>query len=286
MLPWPAPELRYRNGVRHVGTSWEDKGDPLVNTFFRPSRYRLGAAVGAWIFAVLASATPAFADVSAVSGGAFGESINVTRTGETQQVSGPTPQVLLPSNGGGPFTNSLTTTSVGHVATVGRMDVSTQGSLGATGSAASSASITNLSAFDGLVTIQSLSSRCESDSNGSTGSSTISGLVINGKAVNPGAGANTILYQNHGFKVLFNEQSKSDKPNFADITVNAIHVSLTTPAGTGHLILSQSRCHDEGPPVIIPQVPQALLAPLSLTLLVGGAVVLAWRRNDLVQPRG
>lgn len=257
-----------------------------MTTFLRPSRYRLGAAVGASIFAVLASALPASADVSAVAGGAFGESINVTRSGQTQQISGPIPKVTLPSTGGGAYTNSSSSTSVAHVATIGTMGVSTQGSLGANGSATSSASLADLDSFDGMVTIQSLSSECKSDSNGSSAGSTISGLVINGRAVNPDTAPNTVLYQGNGFKVVFNEQIKHDKPNFADITVNAIHASLTTPAGTGNVVLGQSRCHAEGPNVIIPQVPHPLLAPLSLTLLIGGAVVLAWRRNDLLQPGG
>ena len=233
------------------------RGDPVVTRFLRPSRYRLGAAVGATIFAVMATAVPVFADVSAVGGGAFAESVNLTRTGQTHQISGPMPHVTLPATGGGPFTSSLASANIAHVITTGLLAVSTRGSLGANGSAQSGASIANISAFDGYVTIQTLTSQCKSDSNGSTGSSTITGLVVNGKPVTIGTAPNTVLYNKYGLKVVFNEQVNNDKPNFADIRVTALHVSLTTPAGVGNLLLDQVTCHAEGPNVIIPEAPHA-----------------------------
>src|ERR1700722_3040066 len=124
---------------------------PSAGPRFR--RRRLAAVLGLTAGLLAVAATPAYADVTSVSGGAFGESINVTPLGLLNVTSGPTPTVTLPGTGGGPFTGTLASvcapTPTCALLKTGILNVSTQGTLGARGGSSSSASVANVGALAG-----------------------------------------------------------------------------------------------------------------------------------------
>jgi hypothetical protein len=239
---------------------------------------RVVAALGAATFALLSSA-PAFADVAVVGGGAFGAAFNIATPGNLPTY-GPLPSVLLPPTGGGPFTKHLSAVHLGELASIGAMDVTTQGSLGAGGSSVSSVAIGKVELFGGEVSIQSITSRCASATSGSTGSAVVSGLVVDGSAVNVGGSPNQVLYNANGIKIVADEVSKHDKPNVADIAVNALHMSINRHGIVGDLRIAQARCHAEGPSVLIPEAPAALVMPLTGLMVIAAAVMVARRRPD------
>src|SRR5439155_15043473 len=99
---------------------------------------RISTVVVAMALAVIVLAAPAWADVNFTSGGAFGESVDVTVLG-VRATSGPKPTVTLPPTGGGPLTDSLVTVDVPDLLHTGVLEVRTEGALGASGFARSSA---------------------------------------------------------------------------------------------------------------------------------------------------
>jgi hypothetical protein len=62
------------------------------------------------------------------------------------------------------------------------------------------------------------------------------------------------------------------------MTVNAVHLILSDPLGPGDIIISQSRCGEQGPNVTIPFAPIGILG----TSAVVGAVLIRrqWKRRD------
>lgn len=251
-----------------------------------PTRLELGVAVSAAILALVASTAPALANVVTVGGSAFGESLSLAATGHTPIAYGPVPNVILPPTGGGPFTKHVSSVGTAGILTIGSANVSTQGALGAGGSVQSSASLANIAVFGGEAAVGSISSRCTSTQSGSTGSSAITRLVVDGETFTPSATPNLVLYNHNGLKVVSNEIVNHDKANMADIKVSAVHVSLNRHGLVGELYLAQSRCHAEGPNVLIPEAPSAVLMPLTGLVLVGAAALVAWWRPDKFQSLG
>ena len=229
--------------------------------------------------AVLAS--PALADVTEVTGGAFGESVDVRLLNAVQVNSGPLPSVTMasPPGGLGPFSQSAVSASVAGLLTAGVLNASTQGgNLGShSGFATSSASVANVNALVGRITATVIGSTCRSNGDGSTGSSTLTNLNVLGVAVNAATGPNTVIPLPLIGRVIINEQLRpTNGPGDTSMIVRAIHIELDGILGTGDIIISESRCGARGPDV----VPVAPIGLLGLTALLGlGFAGMQWKNR-------
>ncbi len=85
-------------------------------------------AMGTVVLATMLTTGPAAADVTAVGGDAYGESVATKLlAGNVPVTSGPLPQVSLPAAGGGPFTKSAASAAVPMLLSTGVLTVSTSG---------------------------------------------------------------------------------------------------------------------------------------------------------------
>ena len=196
---------------------------------------------------------------TALSGGAYGYFASVGLFGGAPATRGPDPQVTLPPGGSTPLTASapsgLAQYGPAQVFTSGRIDVSTEGTAGATPSVKSSASLSNVG--PGPFVAATLGSTCSASSSGATGSATLSGgklttsegtnldsdaddTVIDLPA-NPAVNASftgKIETVGDTFRLVLNEQTTTN----GGITVNAAHFYLLGPTAVGEVIIGQSRC--------------------------------------------
>ena len=239
----------------------------------------LSAAFFAVIACMAVLASSAFADVTEVSGGAFGESVDVTTLLNAHVTSGPLPSVTLPATGGGPFTNSVLSANVPGLLTAGVLNVSTEGgNLGShQGFAKSSASVANVNALAGLITAQVIASECNSNGDGSTGSSTLTTVRVLGTLVAVNPAPNTVINLPAVGSVTLNEQVRpSDGPGDTSIIVRAIHIRLNGTLGNGDVIIAESRCGAKGPDV----VPVAPIGLLGITAVLGaGFAGTQWKKR-------
>ena len=222
---------------------------------------RVRAAALACLAASVLTAAPASADVTSASGGAFGESIDVTPLNLLRVTSGPVPEVSFtdPSDGPGPHTDQLagvtTVGLLGNVATLGVMNVRTErtGQLNTHfAETTSSASVADANLLGGRVTATLIESTCTATSEGVSGSTTLLNanvLGIGPIAANPGPNTEILI---PGARIVLNEQIVDRSGQTNAITVNAVHVYLLEPLGSGEIIIAQSRCSVTGPDVVIP----------------------------------
>lgn len=195
------------------------------------------------------------ADVVTVGGGAFGASGVVTRDGSTSTLA-PTPSVVLPPGGGGPFTARAASASLRRSLLTGELVVSTQGdtAISHTRTVRSSARVVDVSLLDGRITADAVSTSCLSNGDGSSGSTTLTGL--NPPQVPPTPAPNTVVTLSGIGTVTYNEQVEVNTPGVGtSIVVNGIHVRLSGTLGTGEIVLAQSRCAANGPDVLRPSPP-------------------------------
>jgi hypothetical protein len=207
-------------------------------------------------------ASPAGADVTQVSGGAFGFKINVSLFGGPVNNAGPLPTVTLPSTGASPAVTASEPQTEGKFgpATIfssGAITVSTEGKLGADGSATSSADLRNVNRSQQEVfTAQRVQSNCRATESGASGSTTLTGGVLRVSEGDPdvdGDDTNVTLPDNppantehrgsieavgDTFRIIFNEQI----PQTGGITINAAHMFLLGPSAVGELIIGQTVC--------------------------------------------
>jgi hypothetical protein len=261
------------------------------------SRRPLLAAAAA-IFAVLMLAAPVLAALTTISGYAYGESVDVFDGLITpiHVTSGPLPTA-------GPFSQNTSFTATDSAVSAcagtacatlsaGVLNVHTDGSLA--GGVTSTASVATVNALAGLVTGTLVASECAVDpSNGQTsGSSTLTNVLVNGVLVASNPGPNTqLVLLNAGAiaigTVTLNEQLYNGTTN--TLTVNAIHIHLTSTALglTGDIIISHVECDalPAGPAPVIPESPLAILLPLSALLVGGGILLVVLRRQQTLQAR-
>lgn len=230
------------------------------------------AAAAALVFAV-----PASADVTSVSGSAFG----VQTTGLVTFPA--TPLVTLPASGSGgvPITASVASVSVPGVVDTKAITVSTNGTTGPTGSATSFATVADLKLqLPGTdLTADAVSSTCTSNSAGSTGSTTLTNAKIGGLNAAVSPAPNTVLVNEPGVLIVLNEQTTSGGAGTSSITVTAIHVTLL--AGTPSqqdIYIAQSHCDVSSPTAVQLQSFAARQAP--------GSVVLRWSTASELQTVG
>ncbi|HEY0812429.1 MAG TPA: choice-of-anchor P family protein [Pseudonocardia sp.] len=208
-----------------------------------------GVAVLAMVPACgLLLATAAYADVTTVTGSAFGESVSVTTALGVAVNSGPMPTVTLPAGGSAtPVVNSAASVNT-PVLTTGVLNVSTQGTPGPSGSVTSSTSVTNPKVgiavvAPNLVTATTVTSTCTSDQTGSTGSATIAGLTVLGSPVSVSTAPNSTLNIANVGILHVNEQTVTGSAPSSGITVNALRLEINAgPLGGGSIIIGQSVC--------------------------------------------
>lgn len=244
-------------------------------------------AVALAIMAMLVIAAPAQADVTSVSGGAFGEYVNATPAGLANVTSGPLPTVTLPSTGGGPFTNSALSACVPSpscsILKTGVLSVSTQGAISPSSSpgATSSASVANVDALAGTpaeLTASAVSSQCSVTPNSASGSTTIVGGSFGGHSLDVNPPPNTTITVD-GQRLVLNEQTTTGGPGDFSMTVNAVHLYLGPPlfSSGSEIIISQSRCGEAGPNVTIPVAPIGILGA---GFVIGAELIRRqWRRS-------
>jgi hypothetical protein len=255
--------------------------------------YALVAIVATLLAAGPVAAT-AVSGLSTVSGYAYGESVDVTALSLVHVTSGPLPEAGPLASSGGTDSNSAASVCAPlvtcSVLSTGLLEVATTGTTGAAGTVSSTASVLNVSALGGLVTGQVVASQCQVDSNGGTsGSSTLTNVTINGVVVasNPGPNTSLLLVDAGNVAaghVILNEQTYDSGLN--RLTVNAIHIKLDVAngsLGTGDIIISHVECDASpaGPAPVIPESPFAVLLPLSGILLAGGLLLIGRRQLAL-----
>lgn len=244
---------------------------------------RAGAAVGVGAATGLATlvvgAAPASADVTSLSGGAFGVRASVAPPVVAPIAIGPIPSVVLPAAGGGPITRTAATVGAPGVFSTDVLTATTQGDTAVSHlrTAASSARADNLVLLAGLgISAASVRSNCASNGNGSTGLSRfvrLTGVAGVGEVPLP----NTVRTIPGVGTITFNEQIRTNVVGASTtIVVNAIHVRLTPALPTGirgDIVISQSRCGAFGPDVLLPAGLPRTGGSLIQPGLAGGAMV-------------
>jgi len=255
-------------------------------------------AAASALFALLLTAAPVLADLTSVSGYAYGESVNVTVLG-INATSGPLPEAGPLAPTGGNSTNSALSTCINtiiftcNVLSTGTLSVHTDGNL-SPGAVNSTASVQTANALNGVVTGNVIASECHVDSTGAvTGSSTLTNVSIQGVTVAANPGPNTVVnLVVAGIvvgSVTLNEQFYNAGTN--TLEVNAIHIRLlagvTGSLGSGDIIISHVECDAQpsGPAPVIPESPLAVLLPISALLVGGGALALIVRRQRTLAVR-
>lgn len=264
----------------------------------RMRAYRTGLVVALLFGGTLAwvSPGPAVAQVSAVKGSAFGYALNVGLFGGPPSVQGPAPTVTLPSGGSASPVTGTAPSAVAEISPAaffssGQIDVSTQGTP-AGGSVTSSARITNLNTSQAeILTASAISSTCTANANGVTGSTTVTGGVLQTDSGNdqgtqqhpattvpvPANPAPNTVIEGHvhvgnsvdTFRVVFNEQIRNDD---GSLTVNAAHEYFLGNIARGDLIIGQSVCGLTGQAVTTTTSPGATTtAPGATTTTAPGA---------------
>src|SRR5712691_3188243 len=134
----------------------------------------------------------------------------------------------LPSNGGLKTAEFADVTVPGVLSAqifVGRTS-------GANGVAESSAALADVNVLNGLVTATFIRAESEATCNGVRGSTEVVGLTVGGNAVTADAFAQSqpvmVVVPGVGtVTVVINEQTSSTTPGFREITINAVHVTVT-----------------------------------------------------------
>ena len=171
-----------------------------------------------------------FAPANSVSGEAFGVSVNAAGVRV-----GPTPHVVLPSDGG-MVSDQLLNITVPNVAASTTLGVVTTGSIGPnTASAQSSATVEQVNLLKGAVAAQLVVAMSNSTADGSTAKSTAEGSTLIGLSINGSTPVDVTPSPNTtipipGGAVILNEQIlEGDGVHTSAITVNMIHATLHDP---------------------------------------------------------
>lgn len=207
---------------------------------------------------------PAYAVVTQVEGSAYGYFSNLSLFGGSPSTRGPSPAVTLPATGSAsPITRTAATGDATYgparVFSSGRLNVSTQGTTGATGSVTSAVTIQSVNTSGQEVfTAASVASSCKASESGVTSATTITGGTLQTSEGDPNvAGDETVIQvptnpapnttydgqvesTGDSFRYVFNERIVD--PNDGSITVNAAHQYFLGPTAVGELIIGQSVC--------------------------------------------
>jgi len=174
------------------------------------------------MFAGLIAASPAQAQTT-YSGRAFAAFVNALGVNQTVSDTHDLPPT------GGLQTAELADVTVPGVLSAQLLIARTSG---ANGVAESSAALADVNVLNGLVTATFIRAESEATCNGVRGSTEVVGLTVAGNAVTADAFAQsqpvTVVVPGVGtVTVVINEQMSSARPGFREITVNAVHVTVT-----------------------------------------------------------
>jgi len=220
--------------------------------------YRYASKASAKLAAQRAKAVAAVADivvavpdvdVTAVSGTAFGASVNVVITGVGTIASAPAPSVALAASGGDQ-SKSAPKAKVGPgglFLTSGVLLASSQGAPGPSGSSLSAAAVAQVDVLGATLVATSVASTCTANETGATGSATLTGAMLvlgEDRIVDlPTTPAPNTTYEGRNadtgdtFTVVLNEQVAAP----GGITVTAVHIILKGPTATGDIVLASSQ---------------------------------------------
>jgi hypothetical protein len=269
---------------------------------WRSRSYRLAMVMALAFPAVMAGVVtqPALAQVTGVTGSAYGYSLNASLFGGTVNMVGPVPSVILPA--GGSATAVTQTAATGRAAITpatffssGQIDVSTQGTT-AGGTVTSSATIANLNTSQNeVLTASRIASTCTASTSGATGTTTVTGgnlqtdngdtdptnTIPDHPAVTvtvPTNPAPNTTFEGHihvgdavdSFRYVFNEQIRNAD---GSLTVNAAHQFLLGSIAQGELIIGHVVCGVTGTAATTTTAPGATTttAPGATTTTVAGS---------------
>jgi hypothetical protein len=243
-------------------------------------------------FAILLVAAPVLADLTSVSGSAYGEYVNVTLL-TVNTTSGPLPTVTLASNASNSPQDAsalsvcVTSPIPCEVLSTGVLTVHTEGSL-APGHVKSTADVFDVNALTGILTAGEVYSECDIASNGAaSGFTTLTAASLDGSLnldASPGPNTQIALTGLVTGTLTLNEQIYDSNTN--TLTVNAIHIHLTAGSfGTGDIIISHVECDalPAGPAPVIPESPLAILLPISALVVLGGTILVTIRRRTALE---
>ena len=190
------------------------------------------------------------------SGRAFGAFINVNLAGlvvgpETLSDTGE-----LPPNGG-LLTNQLETVSIPGVLSATIMPTMTSGANGVARSEASLADLVLLPGEVPLVTASFVRAESEATCNGVRGATEVADVTFVGQSITVDPFAPNQTFEVPGVaKLVINEQQTSSGGGTQDITVNALHLTVTAiGVVTGEVILSSAHSDVQGCPGCPPKPP-------------------------------
>src|SRR3989441_5804673 len=216
------------------------------------------------------TATTAQAGVS-YSGRAFAAFVNVPTLGVGPMFVSDTGD--LPSDGG------LQTAELADVTVPGALSAQLliARTSGANGVAESSAALADVNVLNGLVTATFIRAESAATCNGVRGSTEVVGLTVAGKAVEIDAFAQsqpvTVEVLNVGtVKVVVNEQNSTTSPGSREITVNAVHVTVTGLL-QAEVILSSAHSDINGCPSSVGGEGGCPPAPECHDFVTGGGVI-------------
>jgi hypothetical protein len=201
-------------------------------------------AVTAMISALcLGMATAAYADVTRVTGSAYGVSVNLTTLLGPTAVIAPQPTVTLPPAGSPPLTYASTTpVFLPGLLSTGAINVATEGALGPNGYVKSGNEVHGI-AIAGLLQIDAIGSECKSTAAGSTAHTAIGNIESRGQKLVVADAPNTTLTV-PGLGVLHvNEQKVTGSGASTSITVNALRLELSVLGLAGaEVVLGHAVC--------------------------------------------
>jgi hypothetical protein len=239
----------------------------------RSTRWGLVVASLAAVLGLLGGLAPAGADVNVITpAGGFAASVTASLLGIT--VPG-TPVTLAPTTGqanGTPQNANVASVNLPTVLTTGILTSSTQGgNLGThQGFSTSNGQVAGATVLNGplagfgvatLLTADVLAATCTSTGTGSTGSSTLTNLVIAGIPIAVNTPPNTVIsvlnLAGVVVTVTVNEQIVVNTPGVeTSMIVNAVHVhAAVAPLGVNtvqaDVVLGHAACRAAGPDVLI-----------------------------------
>ena len=233
---------------------------PMVG---RRQKVLVGLLFSAMVLSTFWQRQAADAQISTVTGSAFGHHIDITLFGGQQPVAGPIPTVTLPPEGSAaPVTatepSALVQYGPATLFSSGPQNVSTEGTTGPDGSVTSTATIDSVNTSGQEVfTADNLSSTCTASESGVSGSTTVTGGTLITSEGDPdvegdettipipsdpapnSAFEGAIEGVGDTFRYVFNEQIENPD---GSITVNALHGYLLGPTAVGDLIAGQVVC--------------------------------------------
>lgn len=220
----------------------------------RKWRLGVGVVVAAGVLAAMASSaaadaiSPPFTNITSASSSAYGESLNLS--GALTLASGPLPSasgIAAPSFA---LTNTILSLSIPGTLSAGLMQETVSGSTGSSGGASASSTTAGATVLFPLLSASAIGSGCSVNATSFTGSSSIANLVINGQPITVSGQPNQTVTIPGG-EVIINEQIVTPGSGSLSVTVNAIHVELSSfssPFGaiSGDIIISHSQCSETG----------------------------------------